>query len=221
MKTKNIILLLGLVLTIFQSCIPSLHPLYTADKLVMKQELEGTWIDSDSPETDNLRFTEKGIPIPIDRSKDTPGVWIFEKSKNQSYTFTYYDEDGRPGHFEAHLIKLGSEYYLNFYPDNSFQFEDNSLNSNKFNSFEAFHYMPVNTFAKVTFESDGISIAMFDGDFLKKLLDQKRIRIKHEKLKDDSGYLLTAQPKELQQFILKYGDDEKAFPDPIKLNKPS
>jgi len=75
----------------------------------------------------------------------------------------------------------------------------------------------MNTFAKVIIEDDQIGLSMFNGDFLEKLLKQNRIRIKHEKVED--SYVLTASSKELQKFVLKYAEDEDAFPEPEMLVK--
>ena len=221
MKTKNVVLFLVLVVVLFQGCIPSLHPLYTKDKLVMKQEILGTWIDNNSEDFDNLSFSSEGIPVVKDTSKQIPGVWIFEASDKGGYQLIYYDEKGVPAGFDVHLVKLGDDYFFNFYPGELEEEEKNheafDIRPDKFNNLEGFHYFPVNTFAKVTFDNEVLSISLFDGDFLGKLLDQNRIRIKHEKT--DYGYILTAQPEELQQFIMKYADDEKAFPEPLVLTK--
>lgn len=190
----------------------------------MKKEILGTWIDQDgtTEALENLTFDSDGFPKAKDASIEIPGVWIFSKDSENSYLLTYYDERQKPAVFEANLIKLGEHYYFNFYPTDDkklAELEDNyELFERRFNSFEIFHFHPVNTFAKVTFEADQLQIALFDGDFLEKLLDQNRIRIKHEKV--DGNYILTAKSEELQKFILKYGEDKRAFPTPTTLIRP-
>ena len=221
MKVKNVVLCLALFIVLFQSCIPSLHPLYTKDKLIMKKEISGIWIDKSSNDFDNLSFSSQGVPILKDSSKDIPEVWILEEGKNKSYKLVYFETNGVPAIFDAHLIQLGRGYFLNFYPRLATKEEIEKypkLKEEKINNFKAFHYYPVNTFAKVTFEKDQMSIALFDGEFIEDLLDQNRIRIKHEKV--DDHYILTAQPEELQKFIVKYANNEDAFPDPMVLTRP-
>ena len=46
-------------------------------------------------------------------------------------------------------------------------------------------------------------------DYIEQLLEERRIRIKHERLKE--SFVLTASTEELQKFVLKYMDDKQAF----------
>ncbi len=225
MKSRNVLMLFVLSVFLFQGCIPSLHPLYTKEKLLLKKELKGLWIDDDNTdaEIENLFFSSDDIPMAKDPEVKTPGVWIFEENKkHKKYTLTYYDEDRKPAIFDVHLIKLAGDYFFNFYPTDDIKIgvkgDQIDYFDKRFNDFESFHYYPVNSFAKISFEKGQVKIALFNADYLGKLLDQKRIRIKHEKTQ--SGYILTAKPEELQKFIQKYSDDEKAFPDPVTLTRP-
>ena len=45
--------------------------------------------------------------------------------------------------------------------------------------------------------------------FLKTLFEQNRARLEH--VERDDQILLTAQPEDLQKFIIKFSDEEKAF----------
>ena len=49
-----------------------------------------------------------------------------------------------------------------------------------------------------------------DDSWLEDIIEQNKEPIKHELL-NGSDILLTASPKELQQLVLKYADDKKAF----------
>lgn len=219
MKAKNVLFFLALVLVLFQGCIPSLHPLYTKDKLVTKAAIAGVWVDS--IQVQEIPFSNEKHNGTIRLPRDKAPVWHFKENADQSYSLVYYDEQGTPASFDAHLIKLGADYFFNFFPRMPTDEEKQThpgIERPGFNELEAFHYFQVNTFAKVSLKEDQLSISLFDGDFLKKLLDQNRIRIKHEKI--DDRYILTAPPAELQKFILKYANDEKAFPEPMVLVKP-
>lgn len=204
MKAKNVVVFTVLGLILFQGCIPSLHPLYTKDKLVMKEEVLGIW-------TDNEKQSDPSNPV---------SEWHFKANADQSYTLVFYDTEGIPATFDAHLIRLGESYFFNFQPYDPSKkdiAEHPGLDRQRFNEFEVLHFYPMNTFAKVTFKNEQLGISMFNGDFLEKLLKQNRIRIKHEKV--DDGYVLTASSEELQKFVLKYADDEDAFPEADMLVK--
>jgi hypothetical protein len=98
--------------------------------------------------------------------------------------------------------------------------------------------VPVHTFVKVDCieplqeagkclskdaQIDAISFKMLSADYdsvlrlwltddeeFKKLLEQDPNAIKHETL-EGGGIVLTASPRELQKFVLKYADDERVF----------
>jgi hypothetical protein len=44
------------------------------------------------------------------------------------------------------------------------------------------------------------------------MIDENRIKISH--IRHDNGILLTARTRELQKFILKYGEEEDAILEP-------
>jgi hypothetical protein len=204
MKWKSLVFVLGLTLFLFQSCVPSLHPLYTSDVLAWSKDIAGTWLPTD----DDYEAGSKA------------NIWHFVANKDKSFQLTQYDSNGKPGTFEAHLVKLGENYFFDLAPRTATSEEkasDPAFNKECLTDLESIHYFPMHTFAKVSFSANELSIAMFDGDFLNDLLEQNRIRIKHEKV--DGEYVLTASSKELQNFMMKYADDPKAFMDPMLLRK--
>ena len=82
-------------LLIAAGCVPSLHPIYTADDVVFDEALLGTWADPDSDET-----------------------WAFSRSetKDNAYRLVYTEEDGS-GAFLTHLVKIGDELFLDLFPE--------------------------------------------------------------------------------------------------------
>jgi hypothetical protein len=202
------------VIFIVQSCIPSLHPIYTADKLVVLDQIPGKWVNSPNSDQKFQITTDEG-------ALGQPETWDFRKGEGKSYLLVHTDTDGRTAAFDVHIIKLGNHYFMDFYPTGLPE-EDKSSVSKYFdasaneNSFMAIHLLPVHTFAKLEVKPETLKISMFDPDFLKNLLENRQIRIKHEKV--DNGYVLTASPEELQKFAEKYADEKAAFlDDPIEL----
>lgn len=78
-----------------------------------------------------------------------------------------------------------------------------------------FHIIPVHTFAKVVIEKDKIKFKWFNGEWLEKLIEENRIRIRHENNGD--FILLTAKSAELQKFLKKYLNSEDAFKDGLEV----
>ena len=65
------------------------------------------------------------------------------------------------------------------------------------------------TFAKYQVDEQGLDIFPLNGDYVEDLVEQKKIRLKHERLKEN--FVLTASTNELRSFIEKYETDEKLF----------
>ena len=209
MKAKrNIFITAVALLSLISSCsVISFYPLYTDDVLIRDDRIIGKW----------STIEEKGIhPNDIDtlvweisfndkkwvKKLNTPYDRGSHQETNQyAYSlFLHYNSSPEDKtEFQLHLVKLNGKTYIDFYP------EEWSID----NTILAFHIMGVHTFAKVDIHEDYISIEWFDSDWFEQKLKENKIRIKHEKNSDN--ILLTAQPKDLQKFVIKYSDDENAF----------
>jgi len=88
-----IIVVGGLCAVMLAGCVPSLHPLYTDDVIVLDSLLAGSWVNEGGNET-----------------------WEFYDTMNRSYEL-FYTEDEVPAHFETHLVRLGDYLFLDTYPD--------------------------------------------------------------------------------------------------------
>jgi hypothetical protein len=139
----------------------------------------------------------------VEESKDT---WTFRKAGDKAYDLIY-TERGVPARFDAHLVRVGEVLFLDTYPGEP----------DIKNGFYLIHLVPAHTFSRIGIEGDVLRYAMLDLDWLKKMIAEKETDIGHEEV--DGGILLTASPKELQEFFLKYADDDKAFPDRNELHR--
>ncbi|MBN2129862.1 MAG: hypothetical protein JW741_10215 [Sedimentisphaerales bacterium] len=70
-------------------CLCSLHPLYTEDTLVFRDELLGKWSDEE-------------------------GIWEFRDAGDMEYELRVFD--GKEGRFSAHLVQLEDMLFLDIYP---------------------------------------------------------------------------------------------------------
>lgn len=194
MKTRLLICLF--LIFAMSSCVSSLHPLYSSDTLVFRNEMLGKWVE-----------------------KDGEGEWQFEKENQDeasSYILTYTEKalnkkTENKSQYSIYLVKLGDYYFLDFERLLSNEESDNYGGSLS-------PMLTTHKFAKIEVAKDKLKLYLFDDDFLKKLFEQKKIRIKHEKLQDDS-ILLTASTADLQKFVQKYAAEKKAFLDELVLVK--
>ncbi len=213
MKTKVAALVVLAVILFLQSCIPSLYPIYTADKLVMLDQLPGRWVNSSGDE--KMKISLNG------GESGQQETWDFRQGENKNYLLIHTDEKGVSAAFDVHIIQLGQHYFMDFFPaDLPCDDADHATGKHGLleeeNSFLAYHLLPVHTFAKLELQAEQLKISMFDPDFLKKILEDGEYQIKHEKV--DESYVLTASPEELQKFAEKYANEKAAFLDgPIEL----
>jgi len=142
-------------------------------------------------------------------AKDGEGsdTWVFQKAGENAYFLTE-TEKGVPARFEAHLVRLGRYYFLDISPS--------ELDTK--NDFYKFHYIPCHTFSRIWLEKDSFRLGIFDNDWLRDMIDQKKIDIRHER--EEKTILLTAPTADLQKLLVRYAEDPKAFPDPARFARP-
>lgn len=233
MKHNSRILLASLsLLMLLSGCtLLSFYPLYTDDVLIKDDRLIGKWyvIEEESgSDTDTMYweiksfseevtdskspFDSKKVEMEKIRIKESDRADKFDEHYIDDFTYTLVmwknseeleDPTDAADLFKLHLVNLNGETYLDFFMVGLLDEWDNSIPS--------FHQIPVHTFAKIDFVDEGININWFDGDWFKQKLNENKIRIKHEVNSEHT--LLTAQPKDLQKFVIKYADDPKAFED--------
>jgi hypothetical protein len=216
MKTRTIVTsLLGAV--IVSSCtVLSFYPLYTEKELIRDDRIIGKWqslnnkdvfpTSENNTQIDTMiwdisfqnKIWKKRLNNPFDRGSE-------QISNKFTYTLNIYDKSmpENKAEFHLHIVKLGDKLFIDLFPE-EWQ-KDNAL--------LAIHLMSVHTFAKIDI-GDKLEINWFDTELLQKLFDENKIRIKHE---DNGVYtLLTAKPEELQKFVIKYANEDKAFSDLMK-----
>ena len=194
MKKRSIIVF-GVLALILNSClVKSLHQFYTEDDVIYKQELIGSWLDSDSTKWVISRYSfSKGL--------------MQEDSLDNSYLVEMYEEDAlSPSKFNVHLFQLNDKLYLDFLP----------IRDERYNKMLDIHLVSSHSIARVKFEKDGqVGISWFNESWLEELFKENRIKISHEVIGPMSGnhgkeYVLTASTEELQKFLIKYDDEPDA-----------
>lgn len=195
MKTK-IIFLSIMLLAILPGClVKSLHPFYTEQDLVFKQELLGQWSGRD------------GSSWEISRHMRSTGL-LNPKVADQAYDIIYTSDKGS-SRFIAHLFKIGQQLYIDFYPAEGAGATE----------MESYHFIQAHSLAQLQVSNGMLTIRWYNEEWLMDLFNKNRIRIAHERVPydlddNDPGHkqvILTAPTPELQKFIRKYGQDPEAF----------
>ena len=179
------------------SCVVSLLPLFDDGYLVSASGLLGIWKAADGADT-----------------------WTFEKADGMEYLLTQrqaeYDLEGSAGpetpstkvpgdtvRLRARLGRLGAGLFLDLVPANK---GVPAVRNDLYNA----HMVPGHTLARVWLEKDSLRIVFLDEDWLTEAIKDGRIALTHV---ETGGFLvLTAPTSGLQAFILKFGEDKRAFP---------
>ncbi len=183
---------------ILGGCVPviSLHPLYTEKDVVLDKKLYGTWVDDSSD------------------SKTTWEFMIIDDPKN-AYNLIFTDEDGKKGLFVAHLVKLQDKLFLDIFPGElPWEAEDPNKMDWPYNSL---FLIPSHTFLKVDSIEPQLKLRLTLESDMEELLKENPSAVEHTSVGD--RLIITGSTKELQEFVLKYADDENLFTDEIILNR--
>ncbi|MBI4810943.1 MAG: hypothetical protein HY800_05800 [Ignavibacteriales bacterium] len=183
-----------IIIIFVAGCVRSLYPLFTEEDLIFKTELVGTWVE-----------------------KDGKNTWIFEQSGEKEYTLYHYEAEfevssgnktpGDTAMFFAQLGQLDKYFFLDIYPGKPATKVKNGLYN--------FHLLPVHTFSRLWIEEDTLQLSMLDNDWLERMIEKNAFKIPHARSNDQ--LILTASTEELQQLVMKYAENTKAFPNPAVL----
>ena len=189
----------ALLLIFLSGCLTTIHPIFTEKDLAYDSKLIGAW------DTENEGKKGKVIisNLATENSLELPGN--ISAIKQQGYFIIYKDENGKTSdQYIAFLARIGKHLYFDYYPAD--KKEDRKLDE-----FFEVHFVRMHTSYRVEILKDGgFELSQLDGSYVKSLIDEKKIRISHETDADDNT-IITASTKELQQYLLKYGDEASAY----------
>jgi len=144
--------------------------------------------------------------------KDAEGdvSFTFGAETEKEYTLVVKERDGEQetsGEFEAHLMHLGGSWFIDFFPKN------NSAGD----GFYRVHFFRGHSIARVDLRQDSMQMAFLSASWLKAQIEEKSIDTPHAKA--DGSLLLTGTTEEVQELAYLYANDEKAFGDPLSLER--
>ena len=163
-------------------CVPSLNPLYTEKDLVFEPALLGVWSEKE----------------------DSTDGWTFRKKDDKSYQLLI-QEGEKSSPFIAHLVQLGKYRFLDLYPDEA------GLKDFNRDDIYKMTLIPGHLFLKVSKIEPTLQIGFLNADWLEKLLKKSPGALRHQRMGEDKGLVLTASTKELQKFMLKHVNTKDAF----------
>ncbi len=185
-----------IVILLLSGCVRSLFPLFTDEDIIFEPKLIGTWVERDGKNT-----------------------WTFEKAGEKAYTLLHFEAEydnkmgkkipGDTTKFIAQLGQLDKNIFLDIYPGKP----DTKVK----NGFYNFHLLPVHTISQVWLDGDLLKLSLLDNDWLERMIDNNAFKITHARLGDQ--IILTASTEELQQLVIRYAENTKAFPNPAEFQR--
>lgn len=222
MKKRIQLLIFTITLIMLQGCyLKSVHPLFSDEDSMLLQGLDGTYQSDDqrwtfASDKDPAMVAELIRKYPDESISVEPGE---EDSLGiNAYLVLFENRQSLPGKpvlFLGTVGEINGDHYLNL--------KILDLNMGESSSFVESHRFNVNTFSRIKVSEEGLTMEPFASNWMKDQIMNNRVRIKHEvvysQFDESSEILVTAPTHELQQFIQKYGKNEEAFEDPIRLNR--
>ena len=186
------------LLIFLSSCLTTLHPIFTEKDLAYDPKLIGTW-KTDNQKTDIHRVVITNLAM--ESSIELPGN--ISSIKQKGYLISYQREHTTERYI-AFLARIGNHLYFDYFPADKKE-------DRKIDEFFEVHFVKMHTSYRVDISKDGsFELTQLDEGYVRKLIDEKKIRISHETDADDNK-VITASTKELQQYLLKYGDEPSAY----------
>ena len=216
----------------------SFFPLYTDSKehVVERSALEGNYLANDSsesvyiigPELQSQIFSKEysiegerikmpsGMLFPAPWTQNLTSMEAGSAGNTESAPEYFLIRDNEPffdrtekreisadrfEYFFMHLVELDGKLYADCMSFNGFSKKTIKLEG----------HVAMHTFAQIVQEGDAFELNFMDESFLKTLFEQNRARLEY--VERDDQILLTAQPEDLQKFIIKFSDEEMAFPN--------
>ena len=221
MKLKKILIASGILLFI-SGCssfvmICSLNPFYLDKNVLLAPEIEGNWsvqpIQSKKDSTDKNSSKWK--------MADTTSVWQIKRFISEETVKNKKGTDStvfKPQNF--YVVKLTGnnpdsvryQFHLTLFRINGILYADFSpreITDIRNSRMAIENYFTVHTLALITFQDKQLKISWLGADYMKEMIEKKRVRIKYRYVPDAGRLLLTASSEELTAMIERYADQKR------------
>ena len=189
----------ALLLIFLSGCLTTIHPIFTEKDLAYDSKLIGAWDTENEGKKGKVTINN----LATENSVELPGNISVIKQKG--YFIIYQDENGKVSdQYIAFLARIGKHLYFDYFPADK-------KGDRKLDEFFGVHFVRMHTSYRVEILKDGsFELTQLDEGYVRRLIEEKKIRISYEKDADDNT-VITASTKELQQYLLKYGDEPSAY----------
>jgi hypothetical protein len=224
MKNRKLLIIFGIIV-LLSGCsdfmmICSLNPFYQEKNVVLAPEIEGKWIARPI----RTKMDSEGKNNPGWELTDTISTWQIRRSISKEKQKTKQGNDStvyKPQNY--YVVKLAGsspdsvryEFHLTIFRINGNLYGDfcpREITDLRNSRMAKENYFTVHTLARVSFQNEQLNISWLGAEYMKDMIEKKRVRVRYRWVEDAKRLLLTASSKELTEMIERYAD-EKRFID--------
>jgi hypothetical protein len=219
-----VLIVLGL-LFIFAGCsdffmICSLNPFYLDKNITLAPEVEGNWTaipirteaEKNSQNNNPWEMADTTLVWRINRfvaeekvkTKRGQDSTVFKPQNYYVVKLTGNNPDSAQYQFQLYLFRIKNVLYADFSPRETAALKNSRMARE--------NYFTVHTLARVTIQNKQLKMSWLASDYVKDMIEKKRVRIKYRYVPDAKRLLLTASSEDLTEMIERYAD-EKRFID--------
>ncbi len=221
MKFKKLFLVLGILLFI-SGCsdfmmICSLNPFYLDKNITLAPEIEGNWtaheIKSKKDSTDKNSSHWEAIDttsvwrinqfISAEKVKTKKGIdsTVFKPQNWYVVKLSGSNPDSAKYQFHLTVFRINGVLYGDFCPRELTAIKDSRMARE--------NYFTVHTLARIQVLNKQLKISWLGAEYMKSMIEEKRVRIKYRWVPDAGRLLLTASSQDLTEMIDRYADQKR------------
>lgn len=238
MKLRKLLIIAGIFLFI-SGCtdfmmICSLNPFYLQMNITLAPEVEGNWsihalrskkdsIDNNSSKwemTDTTSVWQIKQFISEEKTKTKKGIdsTVYKPQNYYVVKLTDNHPDTTRYQFELTLFRINGALYGDFSPREITDMRNSRMAKE--------NYLTVHTLARITIQDKQLKVSWLGADYMKGMIEEKRVRIKYRYVPSAGRLLLTASSEDLTEMIERYAhqkrfidwDDQQAMLKLIRIN---
>lgn len=221
MKNRKLLIIL-VALIFFSGCsdflmICSLNPFYLEKDLVLAPEIEGNWsvhpVQSKKDSTDKNSSHWEAIDttsvwrinqfVAVEAIKTKRGIdsTVYKPHNYYVVKLTGNSADTARYQFWLHVFRINGNLYGDFSPRDVEAIKNSRMAKE--------NYFTVHTLARIQLRNNQLFVSWLGADYMKSMIEEKRVRIKYHYVPDAGRLLLTASSKDLTNMIERYAGQKR------------
>ncbi len=203
---KALFIITGFIILSCCSCVTTVQPLMGEKQMIADDRLVGNW-DQNGTEVSIVNYENSNLKKKIRRNGNTIDLESVQIPATKNVYIVSYKKDRRTYYLFLALTRINNNLFCNLLPLGMEDPADNEAGMGTDNEFMAGY-----TIARVDIKNkSAVDFKFLDGELIRTQVLAGNMRIKHEYNPLFGTFLITAGSTELQQFVGKYGNDQRFF----------